>query len=392
MRLRSFPPVLIAGAALLLSSCGGGSDQPPAPPPAPVDAVTVRSQPVPNTIELPGRVEAIRTAEVRARTNGIIQARTYEEGSDVRAGQTLFRIDPRELQASLASAQATLTRARATEANARRDVARYRGLVGEQAISEQEFDAAQARLRQATADVAQASAQVRSARLSLDYATVTAPIAGRAGRAQVTEGALVSAAEGTLLTKIEQLHPIYVNFSQSNSALLDIRRRMASGSLDMPNINRVEVRLSYEDGTPYPLVGHLDFLDLSVDQSTGTVSLRAELPNPERALLPGQFVRARIVAGINPNGIVIPQRAVRVEEERATVFVIDKQGQAVERQVTLGEMQDGFWSIRKGLRPGERVITNGLQKVQPGRPVRLVKLDGRPVPAAKAAAKPDGKE
>jgi membrane fusion protein (multidrug efflux system) len=336
-----------------------------------VDVVTVGIQPIPNVVELPGRVQAVRTAEVRARVDGIVQRRLYEEGTDVRAGQSLFAIDPRELRASFNAVQASLARAQANAANAQQDINRYRPLLADQAISRQEYDAAVARLRSAQADVAQARAQVESARLSLGYTTVTAPISGRAGRAQVTEGALVSAAGGTLLTTIEQVDPIYVNFSQSSSDLLTVRRDITAGRLQMPKLERVEVELQLEDGTNYGLTGHIDFFDLAIDPETGTAALRAEFPNPGRLLLPGQFVRARILAGTKPQGMFIPQRAVKLTEQGGTVMVVGAKNMVEARPIRLGTLQGSNWIVLGGLKPGEKIIVSGLQKVQPGQPVRI---------------------
>lgn len=369
----------IMGAGLLLLA-GCGADAPPAPPPPEVEIVTIKSQPIANVIELPGRVQAIRTAEVRARVDGIVQRRLFEEGTDVRAGQALFAIDPRELRANLNAIQATLARAQANAANAQQDVNRYRPLLADQAISKQEYDAAVARLRTAQADVSQARAQVESARLSLGYTTVTAPISGRAGRAQVTEGALVSAAGGTLLTTIEQIDPIYVNFSQSSSDLLAIRRDITSGRLNLPSLERVEVTLELEDGTTYAQPGHIDFLDLAIDEATGTAALRAEFPNPGRLLLPGQFVRAHIRAGTKASGIMVPQRAVVVGPQGGTVMVVGAKDIVEARPVRLGNLDGGNWVVLDGLKPGDRVVVSGLQKIQPGAPVRIA--------ASKAAAKP----
>ncbi|WOK38026.1 efflux RND transporter periplasmic adaptor subunit [Sphingomonas sp. C3-2] len=374
--------IALASMLLALSACSGG-EQPSMPPPE-VEVVTIKPQAIDNVIELPGRVQAIRTAEVRARVNGIVERRLFEEGTDVRAGQPLFQIDPRELRASLNASLATLARNQATAANAQQDVDRYKGLIADQAISKQEYDAAVARQRTAQADVALAKAQVESARLNLGYATVTAPISGRAGRAQVTEGALVSASGGTLFTTIEQLSPIYVNFSQSSSDLIAIRRDAQAGRLDIPyDANRVEVDLVLEDGSPYGLAGHIDFLDMSIDESTGTAALRAEFPNPGRVLLPGQFVRARIKAGVRPDGILVPQTAVKVAEQGASVMVVGDKDMVAVREVKLGDLRGSQWVIREGLKPGDRVIVNGLQKVKPGIPVRIA---GAPKAAAKPAA------
>lgn len=373
--------LLASALPLFVAGCGG--EAPPAPPPPEVSVFTVAQRPIDNIVELPGRVQAVRTAEVRARVDGIVQARLYEEGSDVGAGKALFQIDPRELRASLNAVQATLQRNQATAANAQQDVARYQSLLPSQAISKQEYDSAVARLRTAQADVSQARAQLDSARLSLGYTTVTAPISGRVGRAQVTEGALVSAAGGTLLTTIEQIDRVYVNFSQSSSDILAIRRDIAAGKLKMPPLGGVEVQLILEDGSAYGPVGRLDFLDLALDESTGTAALRAEFPNPARELLPGQFVRARIRAGERPDGMMVPQRAVKMTPQGATVMVVGPKNVAVVRPIKVGELRGGMWVVLEGLKPGERIISEGLQKVMPGQPVSIAK--------PQAAAKPAGR-
>src|SRR5690606_36971285 len=225
-------------------------------------------QPMPQVEEVPGRVQAYRVAEVRARVDGIVQRRLYEEGTNVDEGQELFQIDPREMEAAVAAADAALERAEAEVANARQDVERYEGLVEDQAISAQEYDAAVARLRTAEAGVAQARAELERAQLNLGFTTVTAPISGRAGRAQVTEGALVSAASATLLTRIEQLDPVYVNFSASSGELIDVRREIAAGELEVPSLQSVRVTLLLEDGSEYAHGGYVDFLDLSIDEET----------------------------------------------------------------------------------------------------------------------------
>ena len=379
--IRRLVSLVVGTSVIALGACS--QEPPPAPPPPEVEITTISTQPVPNIIALPGRVQAVRTAEVRARVDGIVQRRLYEEGSDVGAGQALFSIDPRELRANLAAVRATLARAQSNASNAQQDVNRYRPLLVDQAISRQEYDTAVARLRGAQADVAQARAQVQSAELTLSYTTVRAPISGRAGRAQVTEGALVSAAGGTLLTTIEQMHPIYVNFSQSSSDLLAIRRDITSGRLTLPSLERIEVQLELEDGTTYGLAGHIDFLDLTIDEATGTAALRAEFPNPGRLLLPGQFVRARIRAGTKADGIVVPQRAVAVGAQGGTVMVVGAKNIVEARPIRLGNLQGANWVVLGGLKPGDRVIVSGLQKVQPGKPVRIAGARATARPAAK---------
>jgi len=371
------------GAALLLTACSKAAP-PAAPPPPEVTIVTVATQPVMSVIELPGRLQAVRTAEVRARVDGIVQRRLYTEGTDVREGQPLFAIDPRELRAQLNATEATLARARATAANAAQDVARYKGLVAQQALSQQEYDAAVARLRTAEADVAQTTAQIAAARLNLSWTTVTAPIAGRAGRAAVTEGALVSGSGATLLTTIEQLNPIFANFSQSSSDVLALRNKINSGALKAPATTRVPVHIVLEDGSLYKMAGHLDFVDMSIDETTGTAALRATFPNPTRALLPGQFVRARVEAGVQPNGLLVPQRAVTVTPQGATVLVVGAKDIVESRPVTVGALQGGSWVVQSGLTAGERVVVDGLQKAAPGKPVKPVIAKASPpaVPAA----------
>ena len=362
--------------ALILAACSSGQSAPAPPPPPEVSFVTIAPTPVVNMVELPGRVAAVRTAEVRARVDGIVEQRLYTEGSDVGRGAPLFRIDSRPLRASLDVQLATLRRSQAEANNAQREVNRYRPLVALDAISKQEFDAAQARLAQARAEVGAAQAQVRQAQLTLGYTTVTAPIAGRVGRAEVTEGALASQANGTLLTRIEQLDPIYVNFSQASEELLALRRQGEGAGLART------VTLLLEDGSPYGLTGTLNFLDQSVDPTTGSVSLRASFRNPQRLLLPGQFVRVRVEAGRNPSGIAVPQRAVQLTPAGGSVMVLGPGNMPQPRPIKLGRLAAGSWIVTSGLRPGDRIIVDGLQKVRPGAPVKPVPALAAPVRTA----------
>ncbi|UYH55626.1 efflux RND transporter periplasmic adaptor subunit [Qipengyuania sp. SS22] len=381
--------LLLLLLGLLAAACSS-PDTAPEGQAIPVRTITVGETDLDNILELPGRVEPVRVAEVRARVTGIVQQRVYEEGTDVGQGQALFRIDPAELRASFAQTQASLDRAKATAANANAVVARYRPLVAENAISGQEFDAAQAAAREANANVAQIQAQLRASSLQLGYTTVRAPIAGRAGRAAVTEGALVSQAEGTLMTRIEQISPIYVSFSQSATEVLQIRRAIASGQLDLDPGDAVEVRLLFPDGTEYELPGLIEFLDFSVDEATGTVQLRAEFPNPDGLLLSGEFVNARIYAGKVNDVIAIPQRAVTVADAGGTVMIVDKDGKAAVRPVKLGQLMGDSWVVESGLEPGDRVIVSNLQKLQPGMPVQIANAaTGRNAAASTPAAKAD---
>ncbi|WP_121119512.1 efflux RND transporter periplasmic adaptor subunit [Croceibacterium ferulae] len=358
---------LVAAMGLMLSACGETPAE--APPQAmPVQTITVSGRPLPEIIELPGRIEAVRVAEVRARVTGIIQRRLFEEGTTVRAGQPLFRIDPSELRAAQAQVEASLQRARATAANTAAVVDRYRPLVEQDAISRQEYDAAVAANRGARADVAQLQAQLRASSLQLGYTNVTAPISGRVGRAEVTEGAFVTQAEGTLLTRIEQMSPVWATIEQSAADVLRMRRMVDAGELRLNNPVRAELILP--DGSTYGVTGTVDFLGQSVTATTGTVQLRAEFANPEGLLLPGEFVRVRLTVGEMTNGISVPQGAVSVTPEGGSVFVAVN-GKAVARPVVLGEMINGQWLIESGLKPGDVVITNNLQKLRDGAPVQV---------------------
>jgi membrane fusion protein (multidrug efflux system) len=386
MHLRTLLLFVLGLAAAACSS----PDQSPQGQAIPVRTITVAQADIDNVLELPGRVEPVRVAEVRARVTGIVQQRLYEEGTDVGQGQPLFRIDPAELRASYAQTQASLERAKATAANANAVVQRYRPLVEENAISGQEFDAAQAAAREANANVAQIQAQLKSASLQLGYTTVRAPIAGRAGRAAVTEGALVSQPEGTLMTRIEQVSPIYVSFSQSATEVLQIRRAIAAGELALSADDAVEVRLVFPDGTEYEIPGLIEFLDFTVDEATGTIELRAEFPNPDGLLLSGEFVNARIYAGKATNVIAIPQAAVTVADSGGTVMIVDKDGKAALRPIKLGRLVGDKWVVESGLQPGDRVIVSNLQKLQPGMPVQIANTpNGRAAAPAAPAAKAD---
>ncbi len=372
MRWSPRPLSCMACIGVLLAACGDAPSPAPEQPPPEVNVITLSRQDAANVVMLPGRVQAVRTAEVRARVDGVVQQLLYTEGSDVEEGQRLFQIDPRDAQASVDAARAALARAQSAATNAEQDLARYEGLVASGVVSRQQYDAIVAGERTARAEVAASRAQLERAQLNRSYTTVTAPIAGRAGRAQVSVGALVSAAAGTLMTTVESLDPIYVNFSVSSNEVQKARRDIAEGRLVLPALDRVEVSLLLDDGRTYPDKGHLNFLDLSVDRTTGSSSLRAEFPNPRRELLPGQFVRARIEAGQRPDALLVPQRAVTMQANGATVMVVGPDDVVAPRAVTLGPMYGGGWAVLEGLAEGERVIVDGLQMVAPGMKVTAV--------------------
>ena len=377
---------LLAAAAWGLAACGQGGAQPGGGgmPPPQVGVISAQPQAVTLQTELPGRVEALRTAQVRARVNGVVLQRLFTEGSQVKAGQTLFQIDPAPYQAALDSAAAQLAKANANVTQAQAQAERNRPLVEAKAISQQEFLASVAAARAAEADVAAARAAVQSARLNLDYAAVRAPIAGRIGRALVTEGALVSAAEATQLALIQQTDKVYVNFSQSANEVQALRRALAAGQLRPAGLDAAQVRVLLDDGSAAAQPGRLLFTDLSVDPGTGQVQLRAEVPNPQGQLLPGQFVRVRLTQGELPTGMLIPQQAVKRGSQGDSVLVVGAGNKPEARPVKLGGAQGNRWLVLEGLKPGEQVIVDGFQKMfVPGAPVSPVPW----APAASAASR-----
>lgn len=361
-------------AALSLAACGDNQAGPQAGadrPPPEVGTVTVAPEPVAMTTELPGRVEASRVAEVRARAAGIIQSRDFREGSVVKADEVLFRIDPAPLEAALRSAEAALAKAKANHEQARLKAARYQPLLENNAVSKEDYELAIAVRDQAEADVAAAEAARDTARLNLGYATVTAPISGRIGRALVTEGALVGQGEATHLATVQQVDPIYVNLTQSSREVLRLRRALAEGELTGPG-DEARVEILNEDGSRHPHPGKLLFSDITVDPSTGAVTVRALVPNPDHTLMPGMYVRARIEQGVDQDAIAVPQQAVLHNAQGASVMLVNEQGQAEPRPVTVRTAHEQSWIIDQGLRAGDRVIVDGLQKIRPGAPVTAV--------------------
>lgn len=377
-----------------LAACGDKQAAAPAggPPPTEVGVVTVTPGPLAVTTELPGRLEGTRTAEVRARVEGIVKERVYREGSDVKAGAVLFRIDPAPFQAQLASAQAALARAQATAAASRQKAERYGPLVGVNAISKQEYDEAVAAARQADAEVASARAGVTTAQLNLGYATVTAPISGRVGRALVTEGALVGRNEATPLATVEQVDPIRVTFTQPADEVFKLKQAVESGQFKGVSGKEATVTLLRGDGSEYPHPGKLLFSDMAVDPTSGAITLRAEFPNPKRDLLSGVFVRVRVNQAMNEHAITVPQRAlIRSGQGTASVMVVDADGKVASIPVQVGVARDDQWVINSGLKGGEQVIVEGLQKVKPGAPAKAVPFaPAGAQPASAPAAAPAG--
>ncbi|MCO7634909.1 efflux RND transporter periplasmic adaptor subunit [Pseudomonas guariconensis] len=369
-RLR--PVALAPLLALLLAACDDTAEQ-DAPAPMPhVRVETVQLQPLAISTELSGRLLAPRTAEVRARVAGVVLERVYREGSDVKQGDVLFRIDPAPFKVDHDSARATLAKAEANRYQARLTEQRYRSLVDDKAVSRQEYDNARAAFLQADAEVAQAKAALERARLNLGYATVTAPISGRIGRALVTEGALVGQDGSTPLAVIQQLDPIHADVSQSTRELNALRRAMRAGELEQVGQGQARATLVQDDGSAYPLPGTLLFSDISVDPSTHQITLRSEFPNPDLDLLPGSYVRVRLEQAVQPKGISVPQRAIlRDSAGVPKVLVVDRQARIGERQVLLGSAQGDRWIVSEGLAPGERVVIEGLQHVKVGDQVQV---------------------
>lgn len=382
--LRDAWPFLLQTLAMVALSTGlagcGAKPAPPAPAPTEVGIVTVMPARMALTTELPGRLEATRIAQVRARVPGIVLKRVFEEGSDVKAGQILFRIDSAPLQATFASSEASVAKSDANLAQANLKVKRYRPLVDLNAISRQEYDDALTAQQQAVADLSASRASRQSASLNLAYATVTAPISGRIGRAQVTEGALVGQGEATALAIVQQIDPIYVNFTQSSTDVLRMRRAMASGKLQAAGSNAGKVTLVLEDGTTFAQTGKLLFSDVNVDESSGAITLRAAFPNPGHLLLPGMYVRARLEQAVNDAALALPQQAIQRTSDGESVFVVGADNKVAIRAIQTGSMQGALWIISTGLQAGDRVIVEGMQKIKAGATVRTVNWHAPEVP------------
>ncbi|HGL4261213.1 MexX/AxyX family multidrug efflux RND transporter periplasmic adaptor subunit [Burkholderia dolosa] len=383
-RRRRLAPFVLA-AAFVLAGCGKNETGAAPEPLREAKVVTVRPTAVPMTVELPGRLDAYRQAQVRARVAGIVIARTYEEGQEVKQGAVLFRIDPAPLKAARDAAQGALAKAQAAALAASDKRRRYDDLVRDRAVSERDHTEAVAADTQAKADVASAKAELARAQLQLDYATVTAPISGRARRALVTEGALVGQDQATPLTTVEQLDPIYVNFSQPAADVDALRRAVKSGRATGIAQHDIAVTLLRADGSAYPLKGKLLFSDLAVDPTTDTVAMRALFPNPERELLPGAYVRIALDAAVDRRAILVPRDALLRTADRTSVRIVDANGKVKDVEVVADDMSGRDWRITRGLAGGERVIVDNAAQFAPGTAVKPVE-QAPPSNAAPAAA------
>jgi len=376
--------VLVVG--IMLNGCGKktAAGGPPQGGPPEVGVVMVEPQRVPLTTELSGRTSAHQVAEVRPQVGGIIQKRLYVEGSDVTAGQVLYEIDPASYQSAFASAKAAQSRAEANIIPARLKAQRFEDLVKIKAVSQQEYDDAAGALKLAEADVEGARSTVETARINLAYSRVTAPISGRIGRSSVTTGALVTASQMAPLATIQQLDYIYVDVTQSSAEMLRLKRDLANGKM---RNNGARVKLILEDGTPYPLTGTLKFSESTVDPSTGSVTLRTLFPNPKQILLPGMFVRAILEEGVNERAILVPQRGVtRNPKGDAMVMLVGAEEKVEPRVIKVDRTVGDNWLVSEGMKAGDRVILEGIQKARPGTTVKAVPFGAKPAEAPAAAA------
>ncbi len=380
--------ILLAGllfTALLMSGCDRqeGAGAPPQAPPPEVAVLAIAPQSLVLTTELSGRTAPHRVAEVRPQVGGIVEKRLFTEGAYVKAGQPLYQIDAASYRATYASAQAALSRAEANLTPLQLKEERFRDLVTSNAVSQQDYDDVAAALKQAEAEVEGARAAAESARINFDYTTVKAPISGRIGRSSVTTGALVKAEQDQALATIQQLDPIYVDVTQSSSDLLRLKRSLASGLLKSDGAQQAEARLILEDGTPYADAGTLKFSEVTVDPSTGSVTLRTLFPNPQQLLLPGMFARVVLDEGVNEQALLVPQRGVsRNPAGEALVMVVGAEEKVESRVIKVARTIGENWLVEDGLQPGDRVILEGLQRVRPGMVVKAVPFE------APAAAQP----
>ena len=367
--------VLMLSGSLALTGCNDKEAQQGAPHAPQVGVVTLKTEPLNVTTELPGRTAAFRIAEVRPQVNGIILKRNFVEGSDIKAGTSLYQIDPATYQAAYDSAKGDLVKAQANAQISRLTVTRYKPLLGTSYISKQDYDTAVATAAQADAAVVSAKAAVESARINLAYTKVTSPISGRIGKSSVTEGALVSNGQATALATVQQLDPIYVDVTQSSNDFLRLKQELADGSLKQAD-GKAQVKLLMDNGKEYSQPGTLEFSDVTVDETTGSITLRAIFPNPNDSLLPGMFVRARLDEGVNNNALLVPQQGItRNPRGDATAMVIGADNKVELRTVTTTQAIGDKWVVTDGLKSGDKVIVTGLQKIKPGVQVTAQEVD-----------------
>ncbi|HQM46772.1 MAG TPA: efflux RND transporter periplasmic adaptor subunit [Smithellaceae bacterium] len=377
---KDYRAVLMTAAVIFivgLISAGCGDKKTGGPPPAPeVATVTIQPKPVLITTDLTGRTSANLVAEVRPQVGGIIQKRLFTEGSDVQAGQVLYQIDPATYQAALDNARAGLARSEANLSAIRLKADRLRELLVDKAVSRQDYDDAASALKQTQADIQYWQANVDTARINLKYTSITAPISGRIGKSSVTEGALVAVGQSTALATIQKLDPMYVDITQSTADLLRLQRGVKEGRLNQSDANQRKVQLILEDGSTYPLSGTLQFRDVTVDPTTGSVILRAVFPNPNGVLLPGMFIRAVVKEGINEKALLVPQQAVsRDPKGNPQTLIVDAENKVALRTLALDRAIGDQWLVASGLAAGERVIVEGMQKVKPGVSVKVVPFE-----------------
>ncbi|EBU5413377.1 multidrug efflux RND transporter periplasmic adaptor subunit AcrA [Salmonella enterica] len=366
--------VLMLSGSLALTGCDDKQDQQGGQQMPEVGVVTLKTEPLQITTELPGRTVAYRIAEVRPQVSGIILKRNFVEGSDIEAGVSLYQIDPATYQATYDSAKGDLAKAQAAANIAELTVKRYQKLLGTQYISKQEYDQALADAQQATAAVVAAKAAVETARINLAYTKVTSPISGRIGKSSVTEGALVQNGQASALATVQQLDPIYVDVTQSSNDFLRLKQELANGSLKQEN-GKAKVDLVTSDGIKFPQSGTLEFSDVTVDQTTGSITLRAIFPNPDHTLLPGMFVRARLQEGTKPTALLVPQQGVtRTPRGDTTVLVVGADNKVETRQIVASQAIGDKWLVTDGLKAGDRVVVSGLQKVRPGAQVKVQEI------------------
>lgn len=374
--------MLVLSGSFLLSGCGEEQQQKGEMPPPDVKVVTLKAAPLTVSTELPGRTSAYRIAEVRPQVGGIILKRNYKEGSDVKEGESLYQIDPAPFQATLNSARAELAKAKANAELARLTVNRYKPLLGTNYISRQDYDEAVSTYAQAQAAVQAAQAAVQTAQINLNYTKVTSPISGLSGKSNVTEGALVATGQTQPLTLVQQIDPIYVDVTQSSDDYLRLKHEIASGVVDKEQ-GKIAVSLVTAGNKDYTHKGYLEFSDVTVDETTGSITMRAVFPNPQETLLPGMFVRARVDEGVRPDAILIPQQGViRTAKGGAVVNIVNAKNEIEVRPVTVGQSYGSSWLVTSGVNDGERVVVEGFQKIKAGAAVKATEADLNAQPAA----------